>query len=1330
MESCLAGKPERVGPVEVDDIRRDLLGEFDAAPAQDSAQSQSENLQVYLRVRPFTVVESGNGESQECVTIEAPDTVVLKAPRSCQSNRQSEKSLPQTAQRFSFTQVFGPDASQRKVFEGSVRGLVRDVLEGGNCLVFTYGVTNAGKTFTFLGPDHDSGLLPRSLSVIFNSIEGRLYSRSDLKPQRCRDFSRLTPDQQAAESSSKKNLLRLLKESDRSLTSGRSTFLEGSSLSTDSSLNSVSEADSFCLDVDSNVRFSVWVSFCEIYNDNIHDLLEQVPSGHHKRTMLRLSQDVKGNSFIKDLRWVQVNSSEEAYRVMKIGKKNQSFSSTRLNQLSSRSHSIFSIRILKVDDVGVPRVLGISELALCDLAGSERCSRTHNTGERLKEAGNINTSLLTLGKCINAMRLNQHAKFQHHVPFRESKLTHFLQFFFCGAGRVSMVVNINQSASCFDETLNVLKFSALAQKVVLLNARPAVLDDAPHRSAMELSMMIDDADQHRNVSGRGRKSSLVAWETTLEDVLEDEDGEGWKEEEEEEESVMEGTVLEAGGEEDQTMEEEEKSDREAALRLVLEAQIREEVSAEFMELFNKMEKDYSDRLEKEREILEERAEKRVEILKNLVSKTVDLSAVNVDSSKEEQVTLLEGIIGSMTEDLEKIREDAQSVHRCLTEHTHTAELEALRFEKQQSHDQLQEAKESLEQQRHKCSELMEMCRQKDDVINRLQAAMDGAVENATRDRALVESIRVELLELQQTCRCVRRAGGEQEEESRKRRRNHLDDEERGGPAKKRVVLEEEIWRLQEENDKKEETILQLREREEQVEKERTRLEEELRRREEEVEELKKEQLLLEQKVQQLTDLDECPNCVSVFSSLESEQRETSRLTKENKALVNGIFQLQTEVTGLQRRLREKTDRSDSLSEQLNTTETRLQDLQSQSEEQTRTINSLTEEVESLRQEAKEGEGRSSSSVFHVAMAQLKKESEAALQRSADKSQQIKDLEESLTQSENRCVELTEELANQKAEFSHLRAELESEGGALQERLEEIERSKEERRREEEREKQELQRVLTEKETLVAETHRQMETLRRELERLKEALQRREEEEEKENREEERKVLMVEELKEEIQRFQERRGRRPKEQVGGGSTRRSREFEAVKREMERLQRLKEEREKDTQVSVSVLSPEQDIHVSPLRSSMADKKKTPKTTGRKRKSCEVQDLVFSENKRNKVRGNTRSNKPSVSSSVVKEKRDGTLQKIGELIHSSPSILGCKAKTILGLVSGQSVEKETVTVATKPRRGRKKLYKTDASTPLLDSPHMTSEGAEEEKESDHVTIKRQLRSKTCRK
>ena len=100
-----------------------------------------------------------------------------------------------------------------------------------------------------------------------------------------------------------------------------------------------------------------------------------------------------------------------------------------------------------------------------------------------------------------------------------------------------------------------------------MNSRPPVPDDAPHKSAMELSMIIDEADRRRNVSGRGRKSSLVAWETNLEDVLEGEDGEEW-DEEEGEDSVMEGTVLEAGGEEDEEEEEERTMEEEPKVTAV------------------------------------------------------------------------------------------------------------------------------------------------------------------------------------------------------------------------------------------------------------------------------------------------------------------------------------------------------------------------------------------------------------------------------------------------------------------------------------------------------------------------------------------------------------------------------------------------------------------------------------------------------------------------------------------------------------------------------------------------------------------------------------------
>ncbi|KAI5103155.1 kinesin-like protein KIF20B isoform X3, partial [Silurus meridionalis] len=617
--------PERVGSVTVEDLRKDLFSEFSKIPAsQDPVFVEKEHLQVYLRIRPLTSSESEFNESQDCVSVEPPDTVVLKAPRLSLTARQSEKLGPQLAQRFQFSKVFGPETTQRQIFDGTTKALVKNVLGGENSLIFTYGVTNAGKTFTFLGPESDGGILPRSLNVIFNSIVGRVYEQNNIKPHRCVDYTRLTRDQQEEDAKIKKNLLRRFKEV-------RYMWTVVDFICKRSSFGELDE-DSLCLEEDSNVKFSVWVSFCEIYNENIHDLLDFISNTSHRRSVLRLCQDVKGNSFVKDLTWVQVNSADEAYKVLKIGRKNQSFSSTKLNSVSSRSHSIFSIRILRIEDMSVPRVQTISELSLCDLAGSERCAKTQNKGDRLKEAGNINTSLLTLGKCMNALRLSQtQSKFQQHIPFRESKLTHYLQGFFCGRGKACMIVNINQCASMYDETLNVLKFSALAQKVVVLNPKP-VLSVVPKKSAREVSMMINNVDKREWT----RRSTLIGWETSLEDVLEDEDDEEMdvdEEEEEEsaEESMAEKTVLEAA--EDEQLELKEELAKEQSEKLAIESRIREEVTTEFMELFSNMEKDYNERLQREKEIAEERAERRLEILKNLVNKN-DTETATTTSAEE------------------------------------------------------------------------------------------------------------------------------------------------------------------------------------------------------------------------------------------------------------------------------------------------------------------------------------------------------------------------------------------------------------------------------------------------------------------------------------------------------------------------------------------------------------------------------------------------------------------------------------------------------------------------------------------------------------------------
>lgn len=621
MEPCSENQTDQP---EADVFKRDVLSELSSTSnLQNSVLDEKEHLQVYLRVRPFSTAESNYGEARDCVTVESADTVLVKPPSSSLSARLStEKSLPQTGQRFQFSQVYGPETTQKQLFEGTVKDLVKDVVNGGNSLVFTYGVTNAGKTFTFLGPDADAGILPRSIGVIFNSIKEHVFTGVTVKPHRCREFIRLTKEQQVEEILFKRNLFKQAKlEGNRGnasqLNSTIGTFHQGSIVET-----TVSADDRILLEVEEHTKFSVWVSFCEIYNENIHDLLEAVPSWSQKRPVLRLSQDIKGNSFVKDLRWVQVNSAEEAYSVMKLGKRNQSFSSTRLNQLSSRSHSIFSIRIMRLEDVGTLRVNSVSELCLCDLAGSERCAKTQNKGERLKEAGNINSSLLILGKCITALRHNQQAKLLQHVPYRESKLTHYLQGFFCGRGKACMIVNINQCASMYDETLNVLKFSAVAQKVVVLNTK--VLPIMPERSSNNASFFIDG-----KLLKISRRSSLNAWETSLEDVQEDEGDEY-----EEEVSLMEDTTQCNSSEEDNIVIDkntyqsqrallaqlQDQLKKQSAESMQMEARLRDEICKEFSELFTEMQIGYNERLAREKDILEVREETRLEIFKKLIDK--------------------------------------------------------------------------------------------------------------------------------------------------------------------------------------------------------------------------------------------------------------------------------------------------------------------------------------------------------------------------------------------------------------------------------------------------------------------------------------------------------------------------------------------------------------------------------------------------------------------------------------------------------------------------------------------------------------------------------------
>ncbi|XP_073691852.1 kinesin-like protein KIF20A [Garra rufa] len=427
--------------------------------------SEQHQLRVYLKVRPFSEEELKSNEDQGCVVLEDSETIALHAPKGSATMKSSEKGIGQQVYKFSFTQIFGQSCTQAEFFEGTISSQVHDFLHGKNALVFSYGVTNAGKTYTVQGSPKEPGILPRALEVVFKHIAGHQYEHMDLKPYLSSDVQKLDSEQLKVEKNAKAALFSLLKEEpelSRSSRNRSSTSSVGSlsfsSVSYDHTADSVDGmAEGQCL-------YSVWVAFYEIYNEHVYDLLQLAPTSKTKRRpALRVCEDSTGSSYIRDLRWVNVQNAEEASKILRVGNKNRSAAATKMNQSSSRSHSIFTIKLIRMEGGDIQ---GLSDLSLCDLAGSERCNKTKTFGERLKEAGNINNSLLILGKCIAALRNNQGYRMKSYIPFRESKLTRLFQGMFCGRGRASMIVNINQCASTYDETLHVMKFSAVAKQVL------------------------------------------------------------------------------------------------------------------------------------------------------------------------------------------------------------------------------------------------------------------------------------------------------------------------------------------------------------------------------------------------------------------------------------------------------------------------------------------------------------------------------------------------------------------------------------------------------------------------------------------------------------------------------------------------------------------------------------------------------------------------------------------------------------------------------------------------------------------------------------------------
>ncbi|EPQ28102.1 uncharacterized protein PFL1_04429 [Pseudozyma flocculosa PF-1] len=541
-----------------------------------SGYADCEPIKTYLRIRPPQ--ENAKREQASPYIEVVSDTEVLMHPpkeadlTNARTAARARTHSTASATKYIFSKVFPPDTASPKgpdaqrdsgqaaFFRDTTLPMVEDLLNGQSGLIFTYGVTNSGKSYTVMGSGGpgEAGILPRTLDVIFNSIKG-LESKTDIRPIGLSGIERVDASKGAATHPASVGI-------DPFLVPGLTKKLFDRATSRSLKVLKAHDHDSTKLPVDRNQRYSVWVSYVEVYNEKLFDLLDGPPRSNAgsssglarsestrgsnwsiattaagssdaagNYTLKRRALSLKGDSnvpgkYVAGLREVKVNSATEARDFLVRGQENRAVFGTNANRVSSRSHGIFTIKLIR-EHGGVQYLqnegdgdlssgsYNVARLSIVDLAGSERLANTGLTsGDRLKEAGNINKSLMVLGQCFEILRQNQSRasfaqdavegpmflstsqprlptaasstppkKRQSLVPFRHSKLTELFQNFLAGEGKTVMIVNANPYDTGFDENSHVMKFSAVAKEVGTTRAEPAKAKAMP-RKAMEVEV--------------------------------------------------------------------------------------------------------------------------------------------------------------------------------------------------------------------------------------------------------------------------------------------------------------------------------------------------------------------------------------------------------------------------------------------------------------------------------------------------------------------------------------------------------------------------------------------------------------------------------------------------------------------------------------------------------------------------------------------------------------------------------------------------------------------------------------------------------------------------
>ncbi|XP_050554848.1 kinesin-like protein KIF13A isoform X2 [Spodoptera frugiperda] len=251
------------------------------------------------------------------------------------------------------------------------------------------------------------------------------------------------------------------------------------------------------------LTYKVEVSYMEIYNERVHDLLDPETT----RRSLRVREHAVLGPYVDGLSQLAVTSFQDIDNLMTEGNKSRTVAATNMNSESSRSHAVFSVVLTQTLTDAATGVSGekVARLSLVDLAGSERAVKTGAVGDRLKEGSNINKSLTTLGLVISKLadQSSGTKNKDKFVPYRDSVLTWLLKDNLGGNSKTVMVATISPAADNYEETLSTLRYADRAKRIV----NHAVVNEDPNaRIIRELRQEVETLKEmlkYATVSGTG-----------------------------------------------------------------------------------------------------------------------------------------------------------------------------------------------------------------------------------------------------------------------------------------------------------------------------------------------------------------------------------------------------------------------------------------------------------------------------------------------------------------------------------------------------------------------------------------------------------------------------------------------------------------------------------------------------------------------------------------------------------------------------------------------------------------------------------------------------------